>query len=132
MADPDPSSDAESGDVPPWQQPGGLRRDCEPHRGLLLVCLGWTSLACAWLTFVLWSPGLIGVPPGAVTWFMARRDLVRMEDGLMDPAGEDETERAKYLGRGSMWVGVTALLLCAPCAWSCLSQSILRSAGFKF
>jgi hypothetical protein len=36
-------------ELQPWEEPGGVRRDCEPHRRHLLLWLGYASAACGLL-----------------------------------------------------------------------------------
>jgi hypothetical protein len=69
-------------DRQPWEQPGAVRRDCEPHRGPLVLTLGILSIVCgslalgAWLCFgpaVLLA--LLGLPLGIVAWVLGTRDL---------------------------------------------------------
>jgi hypothetical protein len=102
---------AEDGDddVRPWERPGAVRRDCEPHRGALLELMAWASLGGSSVQFVLaLLTVILGVPPfvGSVllvlsaailavalvlaiaTRILARRDIKRMRAGAMDPAGE--------------------------------------------
>jgi hypothetical protein len=37
----------DAGDVRPWEQPGAVRRDCEPHRGPALLLLARVGLGLA-------------------------------------------------------------------------------------
>ena len=82
--------------IPPWEQPGCFRMDCEPHRGELLrgagravLILGVVSLLP--LGFLL-AP--LAVPLGVATWFLAVSDLRKMRQGLMDPDGKNLTTGA--------------------------------------
>jgi hypothetical protein len=82
---------------PPWELPGGFRRDCEPHRADLLLWLSGVSLLCCLAALVpcfAGLPALLGVPLGLTTWVLARRDLALMRKGLMDPGGEAGTRKA--------------------------------------
>jgi hypothetical protein len=79
----------------PWEEPGAVRRDCDPHRGLLLQLLGAVSLACGVLALCLWAPGVPGLYLGCLTWQFASKDHAKMQKGLMDPSGEADVERAK-------------------------------------
>ena len=83
--------------VPPWELPGAVRRDCEPHRGELLRWLSRVTafLAAAGVLFIV--PALFALPLGAAVWVMARHDLALMRLGGMDPAGEADTRQARVL-----------------------------------
>src|SRR5690348_3851263 len=80
----------------PWEQPGAVRRDCEPHRGPLLSRLAVVSvlLGLASLCFV--PVGLVAVPLAVGVWCTASGDLARMDAGLMDPEGRRLTEQARW------------------------------------
>jgi hypothetical protein len=93
--------EVERDEVPPWERPGAVRRDCEPHRGEVLHWLTGACVLWGLLSFVpclLGLPGLIGVPLGLTTWQLARHDLAQMRAGLMDPQGERMTEDARHFG----------------------------------
>jgi hypothetical protein len=49
VTDRDQPTDRDTADPRPWEQPGAVRRDCEPHRGRLLAALGRAALVCACL-----------------------------------------------------------------------------------
>jgi hypothetical protein len=95
----------------PWELPGGLRRDCEPHRGDQLRVIGLTSYVCGLLSLVLVFPGVIGVLLGIVVWGVARRDLSRMRAGFMDPGGK---RPASFAAKCAV-AGVVLSLLSAVC-----------------
>lgn len=89
----------EDDEIPPWERPGAsLRRDCEPHRGPLIHTLGVVSLVlgipalCGALCPPFVVPGLISAPLGISAWVMARNDLMKMEQKLMDPEGLASTQ----------------------------------------
>jgi hypothetical protein len=94
--------------APPWERPGAFRRDCEPHRGPLVLSLGVAALylsaylAAAPLALqpaLPWLPGrplpawclplfpLAGFLLSLAAWALARHDLALMRRGRMDPAG---------------------------------------------
>jgi len=80
----------------PWELPGAVRRDCEPHRGKLLVglgvvivLLGLGSCGCAPI-------GLVTLPLALGVWRLASADLARMDTGLMDPGGRRLAEQARW------------------------------------
>jgi hypothetical protein len=101
----------------PWEQPGALRRDCEPHRGPVLRFLGRTGFILAGLGLLLdvpvallgrWGPqemfvaataaNLLGLGLSGAAWGRASRDLVRMGKGLMDPSGREASEVGRVYG----------------------------------
>ncbi len=79
--------------VPPWELPGAVRRDCEPHRGDLLLRLSMLTLCLAAAVI----PALLAWPLGVAVWVMARHDLALMRLGGMDPAGQADTRAAQLL-----------------------------------
>lgn len=89
----DPRDDDD--DYRPWERQGGARRDCEPHRGPLLVWLGRASLICGFVTLCSGITGLVGLPLGAVALRMSAHDLREMHLGQMDPAGADAARWGK-------------------------------------
>lgn len=84
----------------PWEQPGNPRRDCLPHRAVLLRQLGDVAFGCCLLSAVLIVPALISVPLGIAVWIMAGQDLAKMRAGTMDPQGQTDTERARKMAIG--------------------------------
>lgn len=96
--------------VPPWERPGCFRMDCDPHRAPLLRVMGIASVVGGLSGFLpllfifAGSPyGILGalflclvVSPliSLATRFMARSDLAKMEKGLIDPSGEEQTVKA--------------------------------------
>jgi hypothetical protein len=82
----------------PWERPGAVRRDCKPHRGLLLLALGVASLAWGLLSLILVAPGLLGLAFGIASWALATRDLAEIAQGIMDPDGIQQAQRARSLG----------------------------------
>jgi hypothetical protein len=114
----------------PWEEPGALRRDYEPHRGRLFVALAWGNVfVLALFAGVLGLavaavpaarplvgavPLLVGVLPfplGVLTWALAARDLARIRAGFMDPAGSVQTNAARQLGLAAMAIGAAFALL---------------------
>jgi len=100
-------------DLQPWEQPGAVRRDCEPHREHLLGVLGAGSLACGVLSLFLLPLAPIGLALGIVTELLADRDLLKMSRGRMDPRGRDGVRRAASRG---LWGIACSLvgLFCGP------------------
>jgi hypothetical protein len=102
----------------PWESKGGpLRRDCEPHRGPLILVLGRASLCLA-------IPGLLGVAfyplslasilgagIGLTVWIMSKDDLEQMESKIMDPEGRRNTEAGQKCAKAAMVLGAVGLVL---------------------
>jgi hypothetical protein len=88
----------DSGADRPWEQPGAVRRDAQPHRAELLAILGKMSLGCGVLSIILGVPALVGIPLALMTVVLAKRDLLRMWEGTMDPRGREQTELARRRG----------------------------------
>ena len=101
----------------PWEQRGAVRRDCEPHRGRLILALGRTSLCLA-------IPGLLGVcfwafaaasllatGLGFTVTLMAKDDLEQMERKTMDSEGRQSTEAGQRAASIGMILGIVGLLL---------------------
>jgi hypothetical protein len=66
-------------------------RDCEPHRGGMILALGIISIVLI-TTCVL---SIIGLPMGIAAWTMAQGDLRKMRAGRMDPDGMRTTESGR-------------------------------------
>jgi hypothetical protein len=47
---------------------------------------------------------LLGIPFNLAVWLIARHDFAMMRTGLMDPAGEEQTGRARFIGLGGLLV----------------------------
>ena len=95
--------------IPPWEQPGCFRRDCEPHRGTLLWWLAFASLFLGVLALLPcwdWLFGLVGIPLGLCSRYLAKADLANMQAGLMDPAGEGDTALAMNLSTIGLRFGI--------------------------
>jgi hypothetical protein len=80
----------------PWEGPYRMpvRRDCEPHRGQMLLTLGIVSI----VLLMCWPVAVIGLPLGIVAWALARKDEEKMQAGTMDPEGRGLVQAAKVLG----------------------------------
>src|SRR5262249_55664718 len=111
---------AEREDERPWERRDGpLRRDCEPHRGPLVVTLGRISLCLsipgllgvAYFPFILAS--FVGTGMGIIVWVMARDDLDQMEQKVMDPAGQASTETAQTCSKLGFTIGIIGIILAA-------------------
>jgi len=93
----------------PWEKAGNVRRDCEPHRGPFLLFLGQLSLIGGSLAFCFFWPGLFAFFLANAVIQMARRDLRKMQAGLMDPEGEGATMQAKERAALGMMLAVLFL-----------------------
>jgi predicted Zn finger-like uncharacterized protein len=78
----------------PWERRYGprVRRDCEPHRGNLILIFGIISLVA--MAFC----GPLGLPFGVIAWVLGSRDLQKMNEGVMDPDGRGVTQAGKVCG----------------------------------
>lgn len=96
---------------PEWERYGAVRRDCEPHRGGLVLTLGVVGLVASLLHVFC----LIGLPLSLTAWVMGQSDLAQMEAGNMDPQGESNTRAGKVCGIigtvfGCLWLLLIGLL----------------------
>jgi predicted Zn finger-like uncharacterized protein len=80
----------------------GVRRDCEPHRGTLILVLGVVSIVIH----------ILGVPLGLPAWIMGSRDLKKMDRGDMDPAGRGTTQAGYICGIIGTLLGALTILGC--------------------
>jgi hypothetical protein len=92
----------------PWEREGAVRRDCQPHRGSLVLTLGIIGLAVSPLALCC---GIFSLPfivvsfsMGITAWVMAQGDLRKMRIGEMDPQGRGATT-------GGMVCGIIATVL---------------------
>jgi len=81
----------------------GVRRDCEPHRGTLILVLGIVSIVIH----------ALGLPIGLPAWIMGRRDLAKMDRGEMDPSGRSTTQAGYICGIIGTILGSLTVLACA-------------------
>ncbi|HEV3261733.1 MAG TPA: hypothetical protein VG013_33090 [Gemmataceae bacterium] len=93
--------DDDEEDERPWDREGAIRRDCEPHRGTLVMVLGIISVAVSPLTVC----GLFSIPfaitalsLGVSSWVMGRGDLRKMNQRSMDPQGRGQTQAGMVCG----------------------------------
>jgi hypothetical protein len=103
------NSPTEDLDERPWEQPGCVRRDCEPHRGHVLALLARTVLLCGVASYCVIVPGVVSLPLGMTVLAMARRDLKKMRAGLMEPSGKRQTEVAAHECIGGIVVTIFGL-----------------------
>jgi hypothetical protein len=106
--DHEPLTAEDEGDRP-WERPGCVRRDCEPHRGPLLSNLSGAGFVLGVLSLLFVVPCVPGLLVAGPAWVLARRDLRRMRAGLMDPAGRDLTQQA--LTRAKVGAALNGLVL---------------------
>jgi hypothetical protein len=109
MTDPDRQPD----DTRPWERPGAVRRDVEPHRGHWLRLLGGIALILGLVSCLVFPFVLLSLPLSAVVLLLARRDLARMRAGTTDPAGRKATIEARF--EASLSVAVSFLMLLCIC-----------------
>jgi hypothetical protein len=91
--------------IPPWEQPGCFRLDCEPHRGDLLLWLGFVGFILGFLALLPlwgWVPGLLGIPFNLWSRYLAKVDLAKMQAGMMDRSGEAVTGQTASLNTGGL------------------------------
>jgi len=88
----------------PWEQDyrPRVRRDCEPHRGTLILVLGILSIVI--------QP--LGLMLGLPAWIMGQRDLKKMRARIMDPEGMGVTQAGWICGIIGTILGTLALLFC--------------------
>jgi hypothetical protein len=110
-------TDIEAKEERPWERPGQVRRDCEPHRGPLLLFLAKASLVCSLLSLCGGIASFVGLPLSVIIYALAKHDHRRMKIGLLDPTGAWETAQAQKIAFASMVISslfvvfVSALLL---------------------
>jgi hypothetical protein len=97
--------DREDEEDRPWEQPGEIRRDSEPHRGPLLLILGIVSIVLGVFSImffccipVIGIVGLVGAPLGIVAWVLGQRDLRSMAANRMDARGKGLTHAGWVCG----------------------------------
>jgi hypothetical protein len=71
-----------------------VRRDCDPHRGQLILIFGIVSLVSMLCAFLL----VFGLPLGIVAWVLGSKDLAKMDAGTMDPEGRGLTQAGRICG----------------------------------
>lgn len=91
-------------DDQPWNRPERYRgrRDCEPHRGTLILVLGILSLVL----------GPLGLPLGIAAMLMGRRDLKKIRSYVMDREGEGTTQAGWICGIVGTILGSLACMGC--------------------
>jgi predicted Zn finger-like uncharacterized protein len=84
-----------------------VRADAEPHRGGTVLALGIASLILG----MMYVFAFIALPLGLTAWLMGRRDLYKMDEGLMDPNGRKKTKDGWLCGLVGTFVSVLYALL---------------------
>jgi hypothetical protein len=99
--------------IPPWEQPGCFRMDCEPHRGDLLRGAGRAVLILGIVSLLPFGFFLapLAVPLGIATSFLALSDLRKMRQGLMDPDGKNLTTAAWKMSLGGLLMTLLGCLI---------------------
>jgi hypothetical protein len=95
-------------DLEPWQQPGAVPRDVEPHRGPRLLLLANAALLSGLLAVCL--PGAL-VPAfvlGVSGYWLAGKDLEKMRAGFLDPSGRTTACRARQRSLWGLFLGLAA------------------------
>jgi len=97
----------------PWERPGEVPRDCQPHRGDLLLALADASLLLGALSLCLGFLALAALACGGAAWGLSSHDLGRMQARQMDPAGLATTRRARARALAGAALGLYGALLWA-------------------
>ena len=104
----------------PWERPGAVRRDCEPHRGDVLLLLGYVSYVLAFASCFGGIAALLALPLGVVVAALAARDLMEMRQRHMDPAGSESLHEAR------LWAAfAVAFSLATGVAWAAVGFWLL-------
>jgi hypothetical protein len=90
----------------PWERPGVVRRDVEPHRGRLILALSGIAEFCGMLACLGAVTAPLASGAGVTAWLLARRDLALMRQGLMDPAGRRYPELGRTFGLSGAALGL--------------------------
>jgi predicted Zn finger-like uncharacterized protein len=112
----------EQGEARPWERRGRrprVRRDCEPHRGSLILTLGIVSIplalvaaSCSCCSYGIGGiAGVIGLALAIPAWVMGHRDLAKMQAGTMDPEGQGSTQGGMICGIIGTALNALGLLL---------------------
>jgi hypothetical protein len=103
-----------------------VRRDCEPHRGTLILVFGVLSLVlmgCGAMTMGL--AALVGLVFGIIAWIMGKKDLEKMRTGTMDPEGQGLTQAG--------WIcGIIGTILDSLVVFGCVAYIVLLVCATAF
>jgi predicted RNA-binding Zn-ribbon protein involved in translation (DUF1610 family) len=96
----------------PWEGRRGprVRRDCDPHRGAVVLVLGILSTVFGAFTCFYGLPGLLAIPMGIVAWILGASDLKKMNAGTMDPDGRGQTQAGMICGIIGLIVSLLIIL----------------------
>jgi hypothetical protein len=108
----------------PWEQPGAVRRDIEPHRGELIRVLGDASLLLGALSLCLGFLAPLGLGLGLAAWVLSSYDLRRMRARLLDTDGLAATAYGRRRSRAGV-----ALSLYGAIMWGWFLAVITRAVG---
>jgi hypothetical protein len=89
----------------PWEHRRAVRRDCEPHRGGVVLALGIVSIVLAGLP-------IVGIALGIAAWVMGQRDLRKIRARTMDPEGSGTTQAGWICGIIGTIMSSLATLAC--------------------
>jgi len=91
------------------------RRDCEPHRGGLVLSLGVMALMFSFVC------GPVGLVLGLFAWVLGHLDLAKMKQGSMDDDGFDMTQAGWMCGMIGSALGLLWSLGCLS-LWALWNQ----------
>ncbi|GIW79889.1 MAG: hypothetical protein KatS3mg105_1696 [Gemmatales bacterium] len=98
---------------PPWEREGGFRRDCEPHRGPLILTLGILSIVIGFLgVCTMGIGGVVGAIIGIVGWILGQTDLKKIRHNRMDPLGHGSTHAGWVCAIIGTVISVLTSLMC--------------------
>jgi hypothetical protein len=91
-----------------------VRYDGEPHRGPMVLVFGIISVvfsvfSCCGAPGML--AGVVALGLGIPAWVIGRRDLRRIREGQMDPAGEGQTQAGMICGIVGTCIAGTLMLI---------------------
>ena len=115
----------EDEDYPPRRR---ARRDCEPHRGGLVLTFGIIGVATFFMCPYI-SPLALGFAIAA--WWMGGRDLRKIKAGTMDPDGQGTTQAGWICGIVGTCINLVALLGCGAFAGFMAWQADQESKRIK-
>jgi len=80
-----------------WQAEG-IRRDCEPHRGPVILTMGVLSVLMILGFCFAGIPNVLGLALGLGAWVMGHIDMPKIRSGQMDPRESGMTSAGWILG----------------------------------
>jgi predicted Zn finger-like uncharacterized protein len=97
-------------DERPWERRDryAVRRDCEPHRGTMILVFGILSIVLA----TTWFLSIVSLPMGIAAWVMGHRDLNKMNARAMDPDGRGTTQAGYVCGIVGTILSALMMLCC--------------------